>query len=603
MATDDLSERLGLVGRSLALSPEPLHVPLGLLFRPMDGASHMRAWTEHAARAARGGTFAPATLYVHVPFCARVCTYCLLSAVRTPGKEAVEAYLGAMRRQIALYEPVVRGLRFGSLHIGGGTPTLLDERQLDSLLTELSRLPLSEHAQIGVEAHPGTSTPGRLAVLRRHGVHRVSFGVESLTPEVLRKVNREDQNETRVRSAVEEARRLGFSVNVDLLAGLPGETESSWEETVKKTLELEPDSLSVNRFLGENSLLARFGFGPDDEENRRVDAMLLRADATIRERSRPRWPEEPLETPGFGTQYVWDRSSSARPYFQDDMIGPVSTLAIGHGALGHVYASHFSVTAGAQADYVASLARGEPPGMQACALDERFEMTFFAAEQACRGSLSLKTFQQVFRRPFDDAFERELRFLIQQGLLRVDGDRVSKPPRLDFQMAHLLAFLLLDAPALAGQIRVLDTRPIEHDSGAVEPVRLRGPADVDALLERESDPAGMLRIDVGQGLDGESTTRLALAAAAGKGPALEVRDDGRRPLRQYESLRTEMPPSMLWVRIAIRAAQAGRGEQRLAIAPVQAHLEHDPTTNVLALRPEPGGDSVTGGHPPPGHAP
>ena len=542
-------------------------MPLGLLFRPMEGASHLRAWAEHAERAARGQTFAPATLYVHVPFCARVCTYCLLSAVRTPGKDAVEAYLGAMRRQIGLYEPVVRGLRFGSLHIGGGTPTLLDERQLDSLLTELSRLPLSERAQIGVEAHPGTSTPGRLAVLRRHGVHRVSFGVESLTPEVLHKVNREDQNEARVRSAVGEARRLGFSVNVDLLAGLPGETLTSWEETVRKTLELEPDSLSVNRFLGENSLLARFGFGPDDEENRRVDVMLLRADATIRERSLPRWPEEPLLTPGFGTQYVWDRSSSARPYFQDDMIGPVSTLAIGHGALGHVFARHFSVTAGVQADYVASLARGEPPNMQACPLDERFERAFFAADQACRGSLSLETFQRVFRRPLDDDFKRELRFLLQRGLLQVDGDRVSKPASLGFQITHLLAFLLLDAPALTGQLRELDLRQPDHDDGAGDRVTLRGLADVDAMLERSVDAARPLRVDVGRGLDAEATTRLALAATTGAGPVLEVRDDGRRTLRQYESLRTELPPSMLWVRIAIRAAQAGRGEQRLAVDP------------------------------------
>ena len=98
-----------LVRRALALSPEPLHAPLGLVFRPEPGEAHLRAWTEHAARVAEGRAFAPATLYVHVPFCARVCTYCLLSAVRTPGKEAVAAYVTALRRQIALFEPIVRG--------------------------------------------------------------------------------------------------------------------------------------------------------------------------------------------------------------------------------------------------------------------------------------------------------------------------------------------------------------------------------------------------------------------------------------------------------------------------------------------------------------
>ena len=137
----ELAARLLLVRRVLDLSPEPLHPPLGLVFRPEPGEAHLRAWSDHAARVAEGKAFAPATLYVHIPFCARVCTYCLLSAVRTPGKEAVSAYVGAIRRQIAMMEPIVRGLRFGSIHVGGGTPTLLDERQLDDLFTDLGRLP------------------------------------------------------------------------------------------------------------------------------------------------------------------------------------------------------------------------------------------------------------------------------------------------------------------------------------------------------------------------------------------------------------------------------------------------------------------------------
>jgi coproporphyrinogen III oxidase-like Fe-S oxidoreductase len=566
----ELGARLALARRVLELSPEPLHAPLGIVFRPQAGEAHLRAWADHAARAAAGATFAPATLYVNIPFCARVCTYCLLSAVRTPGKDAVAAYVGAVRRQIALFEPLVEPLRFGSVHVGGGTPTLLDERLLDELFTDLLRLPRAPGAQIGVEAHPATSTPGRLAVLRRHGVHRLSFGVESLTPAVLRNVNREDQNEARVRAAVAEARRLGFSINIDLLAGLPGETEASWAETVEKTAQLEPDSLSVNRFLGENSALAAFGYGPDEEENRRADAMLLRADAILRERSAPRWPAEPLAQPGFGTQYVWDRSDEARTYFQDDMIGPVSTLALGHGALGHVYGRFFSVPAGSIADFVEKLGRGAPPDMLACPVDERFEMAFFAADQACRGQLSLATFQRVFRRPLPAVFPRELAFLLRRGLLAAHGDHVSKPPRADFQVTDLLAFLLHDGPALAHQARALEEA---GPRGAIQAgeapaagdgfVEIARGGDVEALVDRSAaEGARVLRVDVGEGIDGDTATRLA-AAGARKGLRVEVRGDDRRPLREYAQVRAELPPSMLWVRIAIRASQAARGEQRL----------------------------------------
>jgi hypothetical protein len=567
----ELSARLALARRVLELSPEPLHAPLGIVFRPEPGEAHLRAWAEHAARAAAGTTFAPATLYVNIPFCARVCTYCLLSATRTPGRDGVAAYVAAVRRQIALFEPLVGSLRFGSVHVGGGTPTLLDEHLLDELFTDLLRLPRAEGAQIGVEAHPTTATPGRLAVLRRHGVHRLSFGVESLTPLVLRNVNRDDQSEARVRAAVAEARRLGFSVNIDLLAGLPGETEETWAETVKKTAALEPDSLSVNRFLGENSSLAAFGYGPDEDEHRRADAMLLRADAVLRERSAPRWPEEPLEQPGFGTQYVWDRSAVARPYFQDDMIGPVSTLALGHGALGHVHGRCFSVPAGTIDDFVAKLGRGEPPDMLACPVDERFEMAFFAADQACRGRLSLGGFKRVFRRSFPEAFPHEVAFLLRRGLLVAQGDQVSKPARLDFQVTDLLAFLLRDGPSLAQQARVLEEAGAHAGAGPRtegDLVEFGRGGDVEALVDRHAaEGARVLRIDVGEGLDGETATRLA-AAGARRGLHVEVRGDDRRTLREYARVRAELPPSMLWVRIAIRASQASRGEQRLVVARV-----------------------------------
>ena len=300
--------------------------------------------------------------------------------------------------------------------------------------------------------------------------------------------------------------------------------------------------MSVNRFLGENSLLARFGFGPGPEETRRVSAMLLRADALIRERSSPRWPEEPLALPGFGTQYVWDRSGGARRYFQDDVIGPVSTLAIGHGALGHVHARHFSVSAGSFESYVESLTRGEHPAMLECAVDARFEMAFFAADQASRGALGLRDFQRAFGMKLGHAFPDETRFLLERGLLVLDGDRVRKPADLSFQMTHLLAFLLSDAPTLRARLERLAPR----------------------AAERPAETAEVVRVDVGSGLDAEAATELA-SREASSGRRLGIVDDGRRPISQYAGIAVELPPSMLWVRLAVRAAQAGRGEQRRAV--------------------------------------
>lgn len=670
----ELRTRLGLVRRVLARTPEPLHVPLGIAFAPTSGERHLEAWARFAARARAGAVHPTATLYVHIPFCARLCTYCLLSASRTPGKAATDAYVRAVLRQIEIFEPVVRGLRFASLHVGGGTPSLLAEDQLDALLSALGRFERTEGFQIGIEAHPGTATAAKMRLFARHGVDRVSFGVESFTPAVLRDVNREDQTEERVRAAVAAARQAGLSVNVDMLAGLPAETAETFELSMRKALELEPDSMSVNRFLAESSPLAHMGYGPDEEENRRADRMLLAADALVRAEGGPRWPERPLELPGFGTQYVWDRSSKARRYFQDDMIGPASTLALGHGSLGHIHGESFSVAAGTHLDFVEALASGRPPAMLESVLSTRFEMAFYAADRACRGDLSLARFAEIFGESAAKVFGRELAFLVSSDLLRVEADRIAKPASTAFQVSHLLAFLLKRSDQLARDLERLSAgdaalaghparerqghvaravgggepgSPVAPRAGgapsapvdlvaspdddavalaaAVRAARAEGASGValwaplgrpidEALAARlsgagadeivvVSDEAGALPtgsdrlasaslttlvrvprgvaaavllgpsaragarrvlVDAAEGLSSEQAAAL-WAAGESLGLQLELEGNGRPELAQYAAVRAELPPSLLWCRIAMRAAAAARGAQRLAV--------------------------------------
>jgi hypothetical protein len=214
--------------------------------------------------------------------------------------------------------------------------------------------------------------------------------------------------------------------------------------------------------------------------------------------------------------------------------------------------------------------------MLASAVDERFEMAFFAADQACRGELSFSVFQRVFRRDLREVFGAELGFLLGEGLLSGRGDVVAKPPRQDFQVMHLLAFLARETRALAGEVRALQDAGLGEGAAGGERVTLARGDDVEALLDRyAAEGAKQLRIDVGEGLDGEMATRLA-AAGKKRGLSIEVRGDDRRSLRQYEQVRDELPPSMLWVRIAIRAAQASRGEQRLLVARTPARAGAPP---------------------------
>ena len=143
--------------------------------------------------------------------------------------------------------------------------------------------------------------------------------------------------------------------------------------------------------------------------------------------------------------------------------------------------------------------------LEECVLN-RVARPFFIAEHACRGDLTAARFRRVFGGDLARAFPSELAFLVSSGLLRVEGDAWRKPARLDFQMTHLLAFLLRTSADLAREVRQLEG-----------------------------------------------------ATLAGVAPD----DDPRRALRDYDLTEEEMPPSMLWVRIAVRAAQASRGAQRL----------------------------------------
>jgi coproporphyrinogen III oxidase-like Fe-S oxidoreductase len=311
-----------------------------------------------------------------------------------------------------------------------------------------------------------------------------------MTPEVLRNVNRADQTAERVKTAIDAARACDLSVNVDMLAGLPGETEASFAESMRLALDLRPDSMSVNRFLAENSALGEADYDPTEDDTRRTDRMLLDADRVIRELAAPRWPAEPVTDAGFGTQYVWDRSSKARTYFQQDMIGPSSTLALGHGGMGHIAGRFYSIGRGDFTDYVAALERGEHAPISASRVSERFEMAFYVADRACRDAVSARDFATVFRQDPRVVLGRELRFLVGRGLLELDQGRIRKPPNVAFQVTQLLAFLAL------------------------------GNDD----LQRAS-------------------------AALGDGRA-------RGALRQYRAIQAELPPSLLWCRMAIRASRA-----------------------------------------------
>lgn len=196
----------------------------------------------------------PASLYVHVPFCRRLCFYCGCNMMVTHDPGLVDRYLGALEREVELVARAIQaeGARVPpavQVHLGGGTPTFLDEAQLRRLVGALWRsFSIEEGAEMSVEVHPAVTSEAQLATLASLGFSRVSMGVQDFDPEVQAKVNRPQPFEE-TRDLVAAARRLGFtSVNIDLMYGLPLQTAARFDETLARVEEIGPDRIALFGF-------------------------------------------------------------------------------------------------------------------------------------------------------------------------------------------------------------------------------------------------------------------------------------------------------------------------------------------------------------------
>lgn len=184
-------------------------------------------------------------IYVHAPFCLQRCTYCdfnTYSGLLSLRLEYVDVLRQEIRHRAALYPEI----EATTLYFGGGTPSLLPSELVGAVIADVGQyFRLSHDAEVTLEANPGAADATSLSTLRAVGVNRLSFGVQSAHDDELRMLGRVHSWCEAVR-AVEAARQAGFdNISIDLIYGLPGQTLSHWEETLKRALALEPQHLSL----------------------------------------------------------------------------------------------------------------------------------------------------------------------------------------------------------------------------------------------------------------------------------------------------------------------------------------------------------------------
>ena len=190
----------------------------------------------------------PLGLYLHIPFCRKRCHFCYFRVYTDKNAREVEQYLDLLSREWELYadQPALAGRPFNFIYFGGGTPSFLSTRQLETLVARVTRSRSWDSAEeITFECEPGTITRAKLAAIRQIGVTRLSLGVENFDDRIL-ELNGRAHRSPEIDRVYRDARALGFpQINIDLIAGMLGETEENWRACIERTVALDPDSVTI----------------------------------------------------------------------------------------------------------------------------------------------------------------------------------------------------------------------------------------------------------------------------------------------------------------------------------------------------------------------
>lgn len=187
------------------------------------------------------------SLYIHLPFCESLCTYCGCNTRITKNHQVERPYIDALLKEWGMYRAVFKGERpvVSEIHLGGGTPTFFQPENLKLLIEGiLEHVDMAADRSFSFEAHPANTTTEHLQVLFDLGFRRLSLGIQDFDPLVQFMINRQQTFEE-VEQVMYNARMIGFdSINFDLIYGLPKQTQASVQDTIEKSMLLKPDRIS-----------------------------------------------------------------------------------------------------------------------------------------------------------------------------------------------------------------------------------------------------------------------------------------------------------------------------------------------------------------------
>jgi len=302
----------------------------------------------------------PLGVYLHIPFCRKRCHFCYFRVYVNKSAREVEEYLDVLAREWELYleRHAIAGRPIDFVYFGGGTPSFLSTRQLESLVGRLTAAsPWNAAAEITFECEPGTLTEPKLAAIRQLGVSRLSLGVENFDDRIL-EVNGRAHRSPEIDRVYQAARAMQFpQINIDLIAGMLGESDANWSACVRRTLELEPDSVTIYQMeLPYNTTIS----------NNLLKGTGQFSDTVAPWSTKRRWVAEAfeaLERAGYhiGSAYTAVKDPArTRFVYRDRLWEGADLVGLGVASFGHLNGVHLQ-NLDTWETYSAAIARGELP--------------------------------------------------------------------------------------------------------------------------------------------------------------------------------------------------------------------------------------------------
>ncbi len=352
------------------------------------------------------------SLYVHVPFCRRVCHFCpYVKQVHDP--DTAEAYRDALLRELERYLQGGQGAEFESVFFGGGTPSMTPEI-VEAVMSRI-RVNLRPATEVGVEVHPLDARPDRLRALRQSGVTMVSLGIQSFDDRTLAVLGRDYDSRT-ARAACANAVAEGFKcVDVDLIFALPGQSVEEVERDVAAAVFAGAGQVSAYPLI-------RFADTPLDGElraaglrlpSRRMQRRML--DAVVRTARRA----------GYERSSIWSFNRPGAPRYTT--VTRDAFLGLGAGATSRL-GEWFTVNTFSVPEYIRVAGNGEPPAL-ATHLNEGDRMAYWLFWRCYDTDIDMARFRALFGRDAPRTIRAALALLGLSGMARREGDTVRLTER------------------------------------------------------------------------------------------------------------------------------------------------------------------------------